>query len=171
MQVFDGQWWEAQVTFPQLSAALASPITAFLLALNGRENTFLLGDPSHAIPRGKAKNNASGPLVNGGGQIGNQLSIRNGPVALTGWLAAGDMLQTGAGPTARLYKVLQSTDTDANGLATIEIWPRHKKSPGDGAAVKLIEAQGLFRLNQDGSQWSVSPPVNIDSGFACIEAF
>ena len=171
IQVLEGQWWEGQVTFPQLPVELASSLTGFLTALNGREGTFLLGDPSHQKPQGQAKDNASSPLINGAGQIGNQISIRNGPVAVTGWLAQGDLLQLGAEGTASLHKVTKSTDTDASGLATIDIWPRLRKSPVDGAGIILEGAQGLFRLNQDGASWSVSPPTQHDSGFACIEAF
>jgi hypothetical protein len=171
VQVFDGQWWEARVTWPQLGADLGSPLTAFVLALNSAEGTFLLGDPSHVNPRGQAKNNASTPLVNGSEQTGNQLSIKNGPLALTAWLAPGDLLQVGASSTARLHKVISSVDTDGNGLATIDIWPRHKSPPVDNGVVVIIGAQGLFRLNQPGSEWSVSPPTNIDQGFSCIEAF
>jgi len=171
IQVFEGQWWEGQITFPQLPVELGTSITGFLTALNGREGTFLLGDPSHIKPRGAAKDNASSPVVNGANQIGNQLSIRNGPVAITGWLTAGDLLQLGSEGTASLYKVTKAADTDANGLATIDIWPRLRRSPVDGAGIILEGAQGVFRLNQDGTQWSVSPPTNHDTGFRCIEVF
>ena len=52
--VHSGQRWEASVTIPPVRRDLAEPWIAFLLSLQGRRGTFLLGDPNMATPRGSA---------------------------------------------------------------------------------------------------------------------
>lgn len=47
-----GQWFEAEVSLPAMYRDAAATWHAFFLALNGREGTFLMGDPSYLRPRG-----------------------------------------------------------------------------------------------------------------------
>ena len=171
VQVYPGQWWQAEVLYPTIGRDLAEPLTGFLLALNGREGTFLLGDPINTSPRGAAKNFASSPLINGVGQTGNALSVRNVPMGLTAWLLAGDFLQIGPDSRARLHKVTSQVDTDGNGLTTIDIWPALRSSPVDGEAVSLNATKGTFALNQSGAEWVQQPAFSYELGFSASEAF
>jgi len=171
VQVYPGQWWQAEVLYPSLDRNLAEPITGFLLALNGPEGTFLLGDPINTAPRGQAKDFASSPQVNGVGQTGNSISVRNVPITLTAWLLPGDLLQIGPDSRARLHKVVSQVDTDANGLATIEIWPNLRSAPVDGEVISLTNTKGTFNLAQSGAEWVQQPAFTYETGFSAIEAF
>lgn len=83
-----GSWWTAQLDFPPMTRAQASPWLAFLALLNGKSGSFLFGDPTVLAPLGSA---GGTPVVNSAGQTGKTLTIAN----LTGTLKAGDYFQIG----------------------------------------------------------------------------
>ncbi len=122
IHAFDGRRWEAAVTYPPLIRAEAEVLIAFLLALDGRKGTFTMGDPAATAPRGSF---AGTPVVDGGGQSGLTLALKDFDPSATGVVALGDCLQLGSGSTARLHKAAGLSDFDADGvgLATIDIWP------------------------------------------------
>lgn len=62
VQAFPGQWFEAELALKPLGRAEAELWNAWRLKLNGRQGTFLLGDPAGTRPRGTL---AGTPLMNG----------------------------------------------------------------------------------------------------------
>lgn len=52
---FQGEWWEADVTYPPIAdRGIAEEIICMLAKLRGQSGTFLLGDPTCRYPRGTA---------------------------------------------------------------------------------------------------------------------
>ena len=150
-----GQRWEASVSIPSVLRDLAEPWAAFLTALKGQTGTFLLGDPLSATPRGTV---SSCTLT---GNAGDE-SVT---VTMTGSLLAGDYIQLGSGPTARLHKVL----VDQTGSGTLEIWPA-LRSTYSSATVTTTNAKGVFRLNQNMSSWQISNANSYGIAFEAVEA-
>lgn len=164
IQKNQGQIWGAEVTLPRMERASAEEWIAFLLSLNGPEGTFRLGDPLARVPRGSI---GTGLTVSGAAQTGNTLTITGAPVSTAGVLLPGDYLTV----EERLYKVLQSATSNGSGIVTVDIWPRLRASPTNGAVVLARDTTGLFRLSQSTIPIFSSDIEKLyDVSFSAIEA-
>lgn len=146
------EWWEVDVTLPPMKRIDAEPWVAFLLALNGKEGTFLLGDPVNTAPRGVGTGT---PLVKGASQTGKTLLTDGWTAGQTGIMKAGDWFQFGSGSSSRLHKVVQDANSDGSGNATLEIWPRLRESPADNAPIVVSSPKGVFRLSSNVREWAL----------------
>ena len=153
---WQGQRWEADVTLPPMKRADAEEWISFLIKLKGSYGTFLLGDPSAVTPRGTASSSPGTPVVNGASQ--------------TGYLKAGDYIQLGSGASAKFHKVLEDTDTDGSGNATLTIFPDLRSSPADDATVVVTNAKGVFRLSDNLINWNVDEASVYGITFGCAES-
>lgn len=155
-QVYEhqGQMWSLEFSLPPMRWNEADAWIAWLLALNGRAGTFLMGDSSRASPRGSA---LGSPVVDGAGQSGSVLLTRGWTALQAGVLRAGDYLQLGTGSNTRLHAVLATADADASGEAALDIWPRLRTSPGDGEAIVVTHARGRWRLSSNEAGWQHDP--------------
>lgn len=160
-----GQWWSADVELPPMLRADAEPWIAFFLSLNGREGTFLLGDPGGASPRGTW---AGTPVVVGAAQTGATLAIDGLDNGAT--VKAGDYFQIGSGSSARLYKNLTDQTAGAPGTLTLDIWPRLRTSPGDNDPLTVTAARGLFRLASNEMPFDLGEALFYGLSFSCMEA-
>ena len=163
-----GQFWSAEVELPPMLAATAEAWLGFLLSLNGREGTFLMGDPTRASSRGIGTGT---PLVKGASQTGNTLLTDGWTAGQTGILKAGDYIQLGSGTSTRLHKLREDADSDGSGNATLEIWPRLRSAPADNAAITVSSAKGHWRLADNEQGWSIEEAGVYGISFACVEAF
>jgi len=171
VQVFQGQRWLASVDLPPMERYEAEEWVAFLLALNGREGTFLMGDPSGETARGTASGNPGTPQVDGNGQVGGTLAVKGGPINETGWLLKGDYIQLGSGSTSRLFKVLTDADTNGSGQVTLDVWPKVKRAaPADTDAITVADCKTTWRLSSSRSNWSIQTVI-FGVSFGCQEAF
>lgn len=162
-----GQMWQADVTLPPMKRANAEQWIAWLLSLNGRHGTFLMGDPLGATARGEA---GGSPQVVGSGQTGNELYIGGATVSQAGWLLAGDYVQLGSGTGTTLHKVLSDVDTDASGTATIPLWPSLRSSPVNDDQVVVSGAVGRWRLVSNETAWDISEASVYGLTFGAVEA-
>lgn len=162
-----GQRWGASISLPPMKRQDAEYWVAFLLSLKGQAGTFLLGDPNCVAPQGSAVNT---PVVSGASQTGNTLVIDGAPINTTGYLLPGDYIQLGGNSAARLYKVLTQVNTDASGVATLDIWPNLRASPNDNSAVVLTNTKGNFRLKENITQWQINEISSYGITFDCVEA-
>jgi len=162
-----GQRWEAEVQLPPMKRDDAETWLAWLLSMNGRSGTFLMGDPNAANPRGAL---GGSPLVNGSGQTGSSVTIDGCTPSVSGWLKAGDYIQLGSTSTATLHKVLQDVDTNISGQATLDIWPSIRTAHADDSIVVTSNAVGRFRLNSGEQDWSVNSASVYGITFAAVEA-
>lgn len=161
-----GERWEAEITLPPMKRADAEGWIAWLLSMRGREGTFLLGDPLGGTARGSV---GGTPVVNGGSQTGDSISIDGCTASQTGWLKAGDYIQLGAGASASLHKVLQDVSSSGAGQATIDIWPSIRTAPADGAAIVVNNAKGVFRLTSPNVDWAIDEASIYGLTFPAVE--
>lgn len=145
VQAFSGQLWRAEVTLPVMERADAEEWISFLLKLNGREGTFLLGDYAAKTPRGGSPGT---PLVKGAGQTGQTLLTDGWGATQTDVLMAGDYFSIGQ----RLHKVLEDADSNGSGESTLTFWPALRSSPADNASLVTASCVGLFRLANNAYQ-------------------
>jgi hypothetical protein len=162
-----GQWWEAEITFPPMKRNKAEEVAAFLLKLNGRFGTFLMGDAANTQPRGVA---TGVPLVNGAGQTGNQLNTKGWTPSVSGILRAGDWVQLGAGSATRLHKVLDDADSSASGEATLTLFPDLRSSPADNAILTITNPKGIWRLSANDIDYTIQTGQFYGITLACMEA-
>jgi hypothetical protein len=146
-----GDLLSCAVEFVTASRADASAVIGFLLALNGKEGTFLMGPRNSATARGAATGT---PLVNGGSQTGRSLITDGWSNSVTGILKAGDWIQIGSGSSARLYPIAQDANSNGSGQATLELGTRLRSSPSDNAAITVSNPMGLWRLAENAVAWS-----------------
>lgn len=142
VQAFAGQMWTAEVTLKPMTRADAEEWLSFFLKLNGQEGTFLLGDPAATSPRGVATGT---PVVNGSSQTGQTLNTGGWTNSITNILRQGDYFQVGQ----RLHKVLNDANSNGSGQATLDIFPRLRESPSNGASIVTTSPVGLFRLSKN----------------------
>lgn len=166
VQQHQGQWWEAELSIGAMSRAHAEEWIAFLLSLNGRQGTFLLGDPVGAAPRG---------TISGTPQVNGAHSVRSATLAVKGLtvgttLLAGDYFQVGTGATSRLHKNLVSVTADGGGLATLDIWPSLRTALSDSASIVTTNTKGLWRLASNEMPFDISAGIIYGVSFAAIEA-
>jgi len=168
VQASQGQILRAEVSYPPLERDDAEDVVGFLLALNNREGTFLMGDPVGRTARGTWA--AASPVVNGAGQSGNALAIRGLADGATG--KRGDWLQLGSGASTHLHKLTQDFTVSGSptGYVTLDLWPRLRAAPADGDAITLASAKGLWRLDDAEAQWDIGIARIYGVSFNCIEA-
>lgn len=166
-----GQWWTADLSVTPIAAADARAITAWLTSLNGREKSFLLGDPAGATARGSASTAPGTPLVDGASQaLGSALLCKGAPNGATNYLKEGDYVQLGSGSTASLHMVLEDVTSDGSGGFTLNIWPNLRTAPADNAVLTVASPVGRFRLAVNQSVWNLST-VTYGFSFQAIEVF
>ncbi len=165
--VWDGKAWRTGVALPVMAGAAAAPWRAFFASLNGREGTFLMGDPFNTTPRGIA---TGAPRVDGPAQTGNSLDTKGWTAGQTGILLQGDYFQLGSGATARLYVVLNDADSDGGGLATLDIWPSLRTSPADSDPLVTASPVGIWRLASNVQDWDTDEAALYGISFDAEEA-
>lgn len=154
-QVHQGKRWFIEVEWPTMSRAEAEPLLAARASLNGKEGSFLIGDPAGATPLGAAKDTPGTPLIAGGSQTGQDINFDGAPNNVTDYLLAGDMVSLGTGTGTRLFKVLVDASSDGGGLFTLTLWPDVVTALADSAPLAVSGAQGLFELAENAGSWSV----------------
>lgn len=162
-----GQWWEMEVTMPAMKRDEAEQVASFLLKMNGRYGTFLLGDPANLLPRGVGTGT---PLVFGGGQTGDALITDGWTPSTTGILKAGDWIQLGTGSATRLYKVLDDVNSDIDGVSSLNLFPNLRQSPANNAEVVVSSPKGQWRLAANETNFSIDEASIYGITFACVEA-
>ena len=162
-----GQWWEAEISLPSMKRDEAEQVASFLIKLNGKYGTFLLGDKANIAPRGVG---TGIPLVYGGSQTGDQLITDGWTVDTTGILKAGDWIQLGSASSSRLYKVLDDVNSDGSGIATLNIFPNLRSIPSDNSTIIVNSPKGQWRLSSNETNYSINEASIYGITFACIEA-
>ena len=165
--VHQGEFLAIEVSLIPLRRADAEDWTAFFLALNGREGTFLLGDVINTTPQGTWSEFS--PHVAGASQTGKTLVVEGVDVGTTA--LAGDWFQLGTGSSATLHKVTQdATASGSPGQLSLDIWPRLRSSPSNGAAVTISSPKGRWRLASNTSEWTISLGQSYALTFVAVEA-
>ena len=157
-----GAFWSAVLSIEDQKPAQARRIMAFLTQLRGQAVSFNLFDHSHPIPAGVATGT---PVVNGSDQYGTQLLTSGWTPDVTGILLAGDYIQVGS----EFKMVVANANSNAGGLATLQIEPPWRNSPADGATVVTSYPKVLMKLSDDKVGMKTSAPWFGSTVIACIE--
>jgi len=160
IQDWGGQRWQLQVTLAPLQGKKSHPYEAFFGKLNGREGTFLIGDPSKRNPVGIAAINPGNPHVHNAHPIRSQtLNIDTDLGVTEGYLMAGSHLQIGEGADATLYMLLDDIDLNADGRGSAHIWPKLRYALTGDEEIILIDPKGVFRLLQPRVDFARKPGI------------
>ncbi|QUN07503.1 hypothetical protein KDN34_02890 [Shewanella yunxiaonensis] len=136
-----GAYWSAKLSFATLTRAKAQSLLGTLTALDGTAGRIQMWDHAFASPMG---NGGGTPVVDGNGQTGNTLNIRNCTPSVT-WLNAGDYFQCGN----QLHIMIADAVTDSAGKCTLQFRAALRESPADGAAITVTQAKAIMRLVDD----------------------
>lgn len=155
--VHPGQRWQAEVHLPPMKRANAEDVIAFLLALNGPQGTFYLGDSANRLARGTI----AGTVTVGASAVANSttLPISGG----TGAFALGDWLQVGTTTAAKLHKVIKVN------AGSVDVFPRLRSAYASGTAITYSSPVGLFRLPSTEMPWTIDESKIYHIGFAAVE--
>lgn len=159
-----GRWWRADWALPEMPRHLAEEWIAFMLALNGAEGNFWLGDPDGRVPRGTT---LTAPRVNGAGQTGESLIVDNLTASQPNALMKGDYVQV----NNRLHKLTANAASDGSGNATLTLRPELDTAPADNLDLVIAGARGLFRMlpSAEGHGWDTRELPIYRMSFAAIE--
>lgn len=125
-----GSWWECSIEFVGGDAAKYDAISAFLLALNGREGTFNFGPIMRATTRGTAA---------GSWTVGSGAAINTTTLPITGGTGAfvvGDWIQVGT----QLFRIVQIN------TGSVDVFPKLRTAFASSTAITYANAKGAFRL-------------------------
>lgn len=165
-----GQAWEVDVTLPPMTRSQAEPWITFLLRLNGRYGTFLIGDPNGQTPRGLAAGAAGSPVVQSfSSSIPDIVNIAGATKSLTGYLRAGDYIQIGTNAGARLYKVLEDVSSNVDTTANIKVFPSVRGTLTPGEEIITSNCKGVFRLASNEATWEIDNSSMYNISFGATE--
>lgn len=162
-----GEWLEADIVLPPMARTDAAAWITFLTALNGREGTFLMGDPMGTSPQG---NWGGSPKVFGAHAVQVKTIAMDGFTASTGTVTGGDWIQRGSGTTTHLHMVTKSATADGSGLLTLEIWPRLRVALADNDTFVTADTVGIWRLASNRRSWSLREASSYGLRFSAEEA-
>ena len=162
VQKYDKAQWFATLTLPPMKREQAAEWQAFFLQLEGRANTFLLGDPdAKTVTGGAAPSSVTFAAAEPKGETSLNLTIGSGKK-----LNKGSYLQVGTGSDAKLYMVVD--DNTGNGSVTVQ--PPLKVAVASGTSVDITSAQGVFRMDSNELYWDADQLQRYGITFSCSEA-
>lgn len=153
--------WYATLSLPPMKREQAAEWQAFFMKLEGRANTFLLGDPdAKTVTGGNAPSSVSVSAAASIGATSVSLTIGSGKK-----INAGSYIQFGTGSSSRLHMVVD--DNTGNGAVTIQ--PPLKTALTTATAVDITSAQGVFRMDSNDLTWSANELSVYGITFSCTE--
>jgi hypothetical protein len=158
--------WSFQVEIAPIPYRFGgAELNGFVDSLRGRVGTFNWSPPGADAPRGNVPGGSL--LVSGAGQVGTSLTLSG---ALPWALAAGDWLSIGTVSAARLYRVTVGVASGTGNVGTVEIMPRLRTSPANGASVAIAGAIGCFRLDNTDAALETDTAWNVSGTISFSEA-
>lgn len=149
-QELPGARWAARVEYLSLAAADATLAKTFISAMRGRAGRVFLGNLGQPTVRGVG---GGAPLVAGAGQTGSVLAVDGGPLSVSGWLAAGDLV----GVAGRMYMLTAAANTSGAGAASLSLAPPVWTAPADDAPVTLAAPTCTMMFRADRQGWTYEP--------------
>jgi len=154
--------WYATLSLPPMKRSQAVEWQSFFMLLEGKANTFLLGDPdAKTVMGGNAPTSISVTSSAAIGATSVTLTIGSGKK-----LNKGSYLQFGTGSSSRLHMIVD--DNTGNGAVTIQ--PALKDAITTGTTVTFASARGLFRMDTNELTWNANELSNYGITFSCSEA-
>lgn len=154
---YDMACWQATLSLPPMKRSEAGAWQAFFMKLQGRTNTFLLGDPDGKAAQGTATTcTISGTISIGATSM---------TVTTNGTLKAGDYIQFGTGANSKLHLI---TDDKASGSGTLNFEPALKASASGSGT--LSNAKCVMRMDDNNLGWDADHVSKYGFSFSCTEA-
>jgi hypothetical protein len=140
--------WSAKVSFEvKVEESEFLELEAFRVDLKGRVNALRL--PATIKPQFQI----AMPLqVNGAGQTGYSLAVKNGPPGVV--IKRGHKITVGD----QLAMVMTSVTIDGSGHATLTLSNPPRRSPADGTAIEAVDPTCLVKLSNPAAGWTSSYP-------------
>ena len=164
---YTGSVWQTTVTLPPMNRADAGAWQSFLMQLNGRFGTFLLGDPDGKTIQGSATTVIS---VNGDHSIGAFDVVVDGCTASSTEFKKGDYVQFGSGASSKLHMIVADITSDASGNATLQIEPSLKTALSDDDAVTYSNTKAVMRMDANDLGWNANKVSLYGISFSCTES-
>ena len=142
--------WKLQLTTTayKFDEEKSIQIKSWLMKLRGGANYFEYGDPDYTAPRGVATGT---PVISGGGQSGNTLVTSGWTPSITNILRDGDYFSV----NGEFKRVVEDTNSDGSGLATLTFEPPLRVSPPDTTAIITNNPTVQFAVdNTEAGSWS-----------------
>ena len=165
VQKYSKAQWYATLSLPPMKRSEARHWQAFFMMLEGRANTFLLGDPDAKTVAGSSGDAPTSISVASSAAIGATSVTLN--IGAGKKLHRGSYVQFAGGQyLPRLHMVVD--DNTGNGPVTIQ--PPLKDGITTGTTVTFASARGLFRMDSNELTWSANELSNYGITFSCSEA-
>lgn len=159
------QRWSIDCRFPEtLSKEQAMPILAFLMAQEGRYETFTFISPDLATPRGTVA--GSTPVVTTGSQVGKSVNT-SGWANSTLVLKAGDVIKFAG--HSKVYMVTSDVTSGGTGLATLTLSSPLITSPGAGESIVVENVPFNVQLTSDITEYNVTGPLLYSLSISMVE--
>lgn len=142
-KVYDwgGQIRHVEFSLPPMEVDDAKDWSAFILSLNGKEGSFLLGDSLNASPRGAVPDSYVGGQVHGSDQYSSSLISDGWPANTTDLFKAGDYISI----ANRLHTVL-SDSSSSGSECSLDVWPAVTNPANNAPILVGSAARGTFQL-------------------------
>ena len=154
---YDMACWQATLTLPPMKRSEAGAWQAFFMKLQGRTNTFLLGDPDGKAAQGTATT----CTISGTVAIGETSMT----VTTNGTLKAGDYIQFGTGSSSKLHII---TDDKSSGSGTLNFEPALKSTTSGTGTIS--NAKCVMRMDNNNLGWDADHVSKYGFSFSCTEA-
>jgi len=164
---YTGSVWQTTVTLPPMKRADAGAWQSFLMQLNGRFGTFLLGDPDGKTIQGSASTVIS---VNGDHSIGAFDVVVDGCTASSTEFKKGDYVQFGSGASSKLHMIVADITSDGSGNATLQIEPPLKTALSDDDVVTYSNTKAVMRMDANDLGWNANNVSLYGISFSCTES-
>lgn len=158
VQDFGGMRWEAEVTIRPLTQVEAKTFQAFLLSLNGRKGTFVMGNPMDKRTLvGGATHTFDTAVAVGDNSIDTDFSG-----AVANKLNDGDFISW----DNRLYICLKAVDGTPN---QIDIAPPARTTAAANEGIEYVEPVGTWRMASNIAEWDIEKNQKYAFTFSCVE--
>lgn len=150
--------WSARYTFNVLRDDDRADLMGTIASLKGQDNRL------RVLVFDNAKRGAYGgtPLVNGAGQTGFTLNIKDASIGITNWIRKGDYFSVDVNGEHELKMATDDASSDGAGLVVLTFTPRLRAAPLGDAVIfvedgVLTKPQGIFLLASADTGWSSRP--------------
>ena len=159
--------WTATLSLPPMNNILAGRWTAFIIKLQGRRGTFLLGNPDYKLKGAASDKHVLATDIEVGA---NSISLRTLYPRTPNTYRAGDFIQIGAGATANLYMVTDDANTSQNKIVSINIEPSIRAAASAETEINYTNPKAVFRMDKNDITWDTDKNRIYTITFSCTEA-
>jgi hypothetical protein len=150
--------WNAGYIFTNMRDDDRADLLGTIAALRGQDNRLRVP----VFDNSKRGAYGGTPLVNGAGQTGFSLNVKDASLSITNWIRKGDYFSVDVNGEHELKMATADADSDGAGLVVLSFAPRLRAAPLADAVLfvedgVLTKPQGIFLLETADTTWQSSP--------------